>query len=141
MMNQVVGNITNGITFALYNINLLKNIFLEQNSIDKYNDCNELRIAFKEFYKEVLEQISNLYNTREAGVSYVFDKYQKIKSDVNLLSNLENKTVTENIIYSITQIKESFDFLITRQIKMSFNTKEVSMIKNQIARFEHDIIY
>lgn len=75
-MNQRVEDITNNISFTLSNINVLKNLFLEENSVDNYHICNDLRISFKIFYEEIFRQVSNL---NDADLSIITEQYQQIK--------------------------------------------------------------
>ncbi len=139
-MNSIVEGITNNISFTLSNINLLKNIFLKDGSIDNYNICNNLRINFKKFYQEILEQISNLDDDKKYDLSLIAVKYEKIKSDFDRLKN-NNKALTENIINAITYIKDLVEFLIIQQQKIPLDKKEMLTIQNQIMCFRNEILH
>jgi len=143
-MNQVVEIITNNISSSLSNINLLKSFFLETNSVDDYNACNDLRVSFKIFYKEILEQISDLNNNQNdegRNLLLVVDKYKQIKLDSCRFSINKNKVLVENIINSITHIKDLTELLIKQQKETPLNKEEVLIIKNQIMCFKCDIFY
>jgi hypothetical protein len=144
-MKHIVQNITNNISFTLANINVLKNTFLDQNLIDKYNRCNELRVKFTEFYQEIFKQISILNHILEPNIDSIINsintKYIQIKSVLNFVNQIDNKILIKDIEDIILQTKKLFDFLIEEQIKNPISTEEMPIIQNHLTYFKHDLIY
>lgn len=144
-MKHIVQDITDNISFTLANINILKNLFLEQNLIDSYNRCNELRVKFTEFYQEIVSQISILNHISEPNIDSIINsintKYIQTKSVLNFVNQIDNKILIKDIEDIILQTKKLFDFLIEEQIKNPISTEEMLMIKNHITYFKHDLIY